>query len=81
MPRKIVRLRKEAEGAAAARGHALRWDPVYVTRFLSPGARERTGLCRHTGCSAWVNITDRPLPNGIEIGGSAVALNCPHTRD
>lgn len=28
-------------------------------------------------CKAIVNINDDPAPNGIDIGGTAVAMRCP----
>lgn len=28
-------------------------------------------------CGAYVQVDSNPPPNGIDIGGNAVALNCP----
>jgi len=27
-------------------------------------------------CGVWVTVNTKPLPNDIEIGGSALAINC-----
>jgi hypothetical protein len=65
---KIERLKREAKDAATWRGHTLR---TYITN-RSNGAAYTT--CKH--CLAWVAVKVKPLPNEIDIGGSAVAINC-----
>lgn len=73
------RLRQEATLAAVRRGHKL-------TRFARSGWRIRAtkelptiGLanCTNPNCRAWVLVDTRPLPNGIDLGGPAVAVGCP----
>jgi len=59
--KKETRLKKEANRAADFRGHRLFWQG-------------NTGTCEH--CGAWAQIDTNPAPNGIDIGGPAVAVNC-----
>ena len=64
----ITRLKKEALEATTFRGHQMskwqRWTPFnYVTHCIS--------------CSAEAQVLSDPAPNQIDIGGEAVALNCP----
>ena len=63
-------LRNEAQEAAKRRGHWIKW--------LHPFFGERTsiqdGKCRV--CGAPVQIDVSPLPNGIDMGGEALAMNC-----
>lgn len=46
--------------------------------FTPPHHGERTsiqqGTCKH--CNGWVQLDTNPLPNGIDIGGDALALTC-----
>jgi hypothetical protein len=67
----IHTLKKQAQKATAWRGHRMRWIPA-----ISHGERRelQTGVC--TRCDATVHLNTRPLPNEIDIGGEAVALNC-----
>ena len=66
--RRIVRLKREAREAADWRGHDLgRFTPSWHSLHF-------TAYCRR--CDEWVMVTPHPLPNEIEVGGSAVALNC-----
>ncbi len=65
--RKLERLKLEASHTATARGHRLsRFSDWY-------GA---AAMARCLVCRAAVKVDTRPLPNGIDIGGEAVALNC-----
>lgn len=64
-------LQTKAGLAAAWRGHAL---------GLWQAEREHAralASCTNLGCQAWVQVQVAPPPNGIDIGGPAVALNCP----
>lgn len=73
----LGKLRGEAEDAAHWRGHRLKWHP--------PTHGERKSVqyaeCVNDGCKAWVQVNMRPAPNEIDIGGSAVALDCPVRSD
>ena len=71
MKNSIARLQEQASKAANWRGHTPAWGPVD-----SGQSRElRTGACIR--CPAWVQINTCPAPNQIDIGGPAVALDCP----
>jgi hypothetical protein len=60
-------LRRIAARCTAWRGHAMRWTPVTDDRII--------GICRH--CTMYVQCDTTPQSNGIDIGGTAVALSCP----
>ena len=64
----ITRLKRKALESTAFRGHQmakwLRWTPFnYVACCVN--------------CPAEVQVLSDPAPNQIDIGGEAVALNCP----
>ena len=63
-------LRREAGAAARARGHSLAWAAPWHGEYSSI----QRGTC--TVCGAEVDVTTRPMPNEIDIGGEAVATNC-----
>jgi hypothetical protein len=65
-PTTITRLRRLADMAAKFRGHRLKWDR------LTPTLAE--GIC--IDCGEWVQVNTRPLPNGFDIGGPAIARDC-----
>jgi hypothetical protein len=61
------RLKKEAMEACGFRGHEMeRFTKLEKGKFIS----------RCIYCEKEVIITLKPLPNEIDIGGEAVALNC-----
>jgi len=64
---KLNRLKKEAKDGCQWRGHKM-------SRFRRISGRVHRSFCLHCGMDVDVNI--RPLPNEIDIGGRAVALNC-----
>lgn len=64
----ITRLKKKALESTSFRGHQMskwqRWTPFnYVARCVN--------------CPAEVQVLSKPTANQIDIGGRAVALNCP----
>ena len=70
--KKIDRLKKEALEACEWRGHKM--------SNFKPGeywANTRHAHCKNPGCQAEVWVDPHPQPNGIDIHGDAVALNCP----
>ena len=73
------RLKKEALVACRWRGHKMGkfTNFTYGAEYRQP---RRTAMAFCKVCDAWVNVTDRPLPNEIEIGGEAVALCCAEKR-
>jgi hypothetical protein len=71
----LARLKAQAVRSATWRGHHLAaWDTA-ISRDSA------TTVCTVPGCKAWVQVENHPSPNGIEIGGPAVAVNCPVSGD
>jgi len=68
----LDQLRVEAREACGLRGHIMRFTPPWHGEYGSL----QSGEC--TKCGMRVHLNTRPLPNGIDIGGEAVALNCNH---
>ena len=64
---RLSTLRREAQ----ARGHNLTWG----TPFRHNGGWGQTGTCN---CGCYVQILTKPQANQIELGGDALALNCPN---
>jgi hypothetical protein len=73
MPTRMQRLVTEMHRATAWRGHRMRLDRNYWGR--SP--RRRLYRCINPGCTAIAVVITHPLPNEIDIGGDAVAMDCP----
>lgn len=69
--RKITRLKRETLECCKFRGHAM-------SRFITDGPYIATACCFI--CDRTVTVNSRPLPNEIDIGGEAVALNCYRLR-
>lgn len=67
----LKNLKGQALAAARWRGHNLR-------RFFEVHGQDGTSwqvsYCKT--CGAHVQVNDRPPPNGVDISGEAVALNC-----
>ncbi len=67
---KFAKLKSEALEACKFRGHDMtHWTEIH------PGIA--TATCNH--CEAFVSVCLNPSPNGIDISGEAVALNCAVT--
>ena len=63
----MEKLKQEALDACGFRGHIMGvWDDY----------RPDAAVCECIRCGAQAAITLDPLPNGIEIGGEAVAMHC-----
>lgn len=69
---RAVRLRQEAKTAATWRGHDM-GRFVCVEHYCRVPCAWRS-TCRKCGMS--VDASTHPAPNGIDIGGEAVALGC-----
>lgn len=70
MTTKLQRLSQEAYTACNDRGHTMRrW--VYST---VNGRVQADSTCKQCGLDVQVLLA--PLPNQIDIGGPAVAINC-----
>lgn len=65
----LQRLKAEARGAARFRGHTLTpWRPDSYW----PTVQNAQCTC----CGRGARIDTNPPPNGVDISGEAVALNC-----
>lgn len=70
--RRIERkLLRDARSAASGRGHRV---GRFVRVFGWGIGAAFSATCRD--CGAWMRIETTPPPNGITIGGDAVALSC-----
>ena len=67
---KLGILRSEANGAAEARGHLMVWGAPWHGEFRSV----QHGQCET--CGAEASVSTRPIPNEIDVSGSAVAVDC-----
>lgn len=67
--RKIERLKKEALSACQWRGHIM-------PRFKCAAHQPTVAFSNCRVCDMQVVVDTKPAPNGIDIGGEAVALNC-----
>ena len=63
---KLSTLKKRAQSSTKRRGHRMQWNIASKT-FGS-------GRCRDCGAACWLET--KPAPNGIDISGLAVAVNC-----
>ncbi len=74
--RKLDMLKEQAEDGAEFRGHVLGpWKSNLISR-----TRKRTvelSICIY--CGEWAEVDTCPLPNGIAVGGTAVAVECSKT--
>jgi hypothetical protein len=67
---KIATLKKHAKVSATELGHKIRWGKTLPVACI--------GKC--VFCGAWVQVLTHPQPNQIDIGGPAIALNCPKSK-
>ena len=68
---KAHKLAREADTAATFRGHRMSawdWDTRSNGRIL--------GNAQCLDCGYQAHVDTRPDPNGIDISGTAVSLNC-----
>jgi transcription elongation factor Elf1 len=61
---------KQARDASRFRGHKMSKFAIWHGESKSIA----NSSCKK--CGAWVQCNTRPLPNGIDLGGPAVAVNC-----
>ena len=73
----IFKLQHEATESATARGHKMgRWKNFGKTRNLKTVKQIKSSISKCVVCAKEVQVIKSPLPNEINIGGEAVALNC-----
>ena len=67
--RTLESLKKEAEKSARFRGHKIhgRWTDNW---------NGTSSIATCSICDAYVQVETKPAPNGIDIGGTAVAVGC-----
>lgn len=68
--KKVDRLRKELLEACKFRGHKMK----SIGLNFAFGRVRQGYICQD--CGKWAGFDTDPEPNGIEIGGEAVAVNC-----
>lgn len=69
---RLDRLVREAKAGMESRGHSV----SRASRF--PSGRTAVLRCHACPCSAQINTA--PPPNGIELGGDGLALQCRRTE-
>ena len=74
--RKIDRLIKEAKESMEFRGHTPTQADIAKLGGIRTARRWYSAMVHCKDCRMWVQCLDYPLPNQIDIGGPAVALNC-----
>lgn len=67
----LTKLLELANQSCTSQGHVISWSPPYHGERTSL----QNGIC--LVCKMEVHCNTKPLPNGIDIGGEAVALSCP----
>lgn len=65
----VGELKEEALESAEWRGHDMGGWNSYKAPY-----------CECVKCGAFVQVDSSPAPNGIDIGGDAVAINCPEVK-
>ena len=73
MPTKVRRLKEQAIDSCKRRGHFMRQFRRYIP-YRAKEPKLYTSTCIY--CDMYVQVIPKPLPNEIDIGGTAVALNC-----
>lgn len=66
-------LSRQARAAARARGHRMARFALVRTSATHP-----VWSTQCMDCHAFMQVNTNPYPNEIDIGGSAVAINCNH---
>ena len=72
MAKRIDKLKREGKGTAKWRGHNL---STFKT-ITKAGTNIIMAEARCKKCNRIVIVNTHPAPNEIDIGGSAVAMNC-----
>ena len=70
---KLEMLKEKAERSAEFRGHTL---GSWKSNLIFPTKTRVVELSICIYCGEWAEVDTRPLPNGIEVGGTAVAVEC-----
>jgi hypothetical protein len=71
---KLEMLKEKAERSAELRGHTLGpWESNMI--FQTKTRTVELSICIH--CGEWAEVDTCTVPNGINVGGTAVAVSCP----
>ena len=71
--RRLAKLKQEAKSSAEFRGHILgKWK----SNLIFPTAKRAVELAICVRCGEWVQVDTCPPPDGIDVGGTAVAVGC-----
>lgn len=71
--KKLEMLKEKAERSAEYHGHTLGpWKPNLI--FPTTSRTVELSMCIY--CGEWAEVDTCPLPNGINVGGTAVAVDC-----
>ena len=76
MTKQIDKLKREGRETAKWRGHNL--GNFKTVRKAGDNIIMAEARCKK--CNRLVIVTTHPAPNEIDIGGSAVAMNCKSSR-
>jgi hypothetical protein len=71
---KLEKFKKQAERSAEFRGHAL---GPWKSNLFFPTKKRAVELSICVYCGEWAEVDTCPLPNGINVSGTAVAVDCP----
>jgi hypothetical protein len=71
-------LEEDALQACGWRHHVMK---LTSNTPLASGREQRTYECQNDECCGYVQTMTDPPPNGIDIGGTAVAMGCPIGTD
>ena len=70
---KLEMLKEKAERSAEIHGHLLGpWKPNLI--FPTRTRAVELSICIY--CGEWAEVDTSPLPNGIDVSGTAVAVEC-----
>lgn len=70
----IAKLKVKAIEICESREHGMVWEEAYYSTWA--GSNIQVGICKY--CRMEVLLTEKPRPNGIDLGGEALALNCTY---
>jgi len=75
---RLDKLKREALESCRLRGHDMGYFKTQIDYPKGTGRRQvAISYCKH--CKMYVQVDSYPEPNGIDIGGNAVAINCGGT--
>ena len=73
MNKSLSLLRIEDNTTCQFRGHKMAWK--VPSKYNNTKRETQPAYCEYCGMEVFIDT--KPAPNSIDIGGEAVALNCP----